>query len=284
MLLTIPVAIAGLYLVLLATMYFAQGWLIYPAPKGPGGQSPGFERIAYRTVDGLTLWAGYRAAVRGKPTILYFHGNGADWQSSVAATDRLVAEGYGVLAAEYRGYRGNPGSPDEQGLYRDGRAAIEWLRKRGVLPDEIVLVGNSIGSGVAVQMATEFEPRALVLISPFASLSHIVSEKFRWAPTNLLLRDRFANVDKMGQVAAPILLLHGDADTLIPSHHSRILSGATPEARLTIFPGAGHELAWKAAAQREMLQFLEAVLPNPASPEPSARYRPGHRPARHAPR
>lgn len=258
-LLTTLLTIAGLYLVLLAATYFAQGWLIYPAPGGRGADAPGFERIDYRTEDGLTLEAGYRAAASGKPVLLYFHGNGADWQSTAPATDRLVSEGYGVLAAEYRGYRGNPGSPSEQGLYRDGRAAIEWLRRRGVPPREIVLVGNSIGSGVAAQMATEFEPRAMVLISPFASLPQIVGERIRWAPTGLLLRDRFANINKIGKIAAPTLLLHGESDTLIPPHHSRTLAEANPQARLVVFPETGHELAWKAEAQREMLRFLEAL-------------------------
>ena len=159
------------YALVVALLYFAQTSLIYPAPRVIGEPTGGFEQVTYETSDGLALGAGYRAAAPGFPTILYFHGNGADWVSSVVATDRLVPAGYGVLAAEYRGYRGNPGTPSEQGLYRDGRAALAFLGTRGVQPHDIVIIGNSIGSGVATQMATEVIPRALVLISPFASLS-----------------------------------------------------------------------------------------------------------------
>lgn len=218
---------------------------------------PGFEEVVYRTDDGLDLMAGYMPAGESMPTVVYFHGNGADWQSSVVATDRLTPAGYGVLAAEYRGYRGNPGSPSEEGLYVDGRAALAWLKERGVADQDIVLIGNSIGGGVATQLATEIEPRALVLISPFASLPQVASEKLWWLPVKRLLRDRYDNAAKIGGIEAPVLLLHGDADDLIHHRHSQKLAEAQPAATLRIFPGAGHDLAWHDDAEREVLAFLE---------------------------
>lgn len=239
-----------------AALYFAQDSLIYPAPKTIGPKSGGFQEITYRTDDGLDISAGYRPAQPGMPTLVYFHGNGADWPSSIVATDHMIPAGYGVLAAEYRGYRGNPGSPGEEGIYADGRAALAWLMAQGVAQQDIVLVGNSIGTGVAVQMATEIEPRALVLISPFASLSQLAGEKFRWLPTGLLLRDHFENAVKLPTVAVPVLILHGDADTLIPDAHARQLAAARPGTILQIFPGYGHDLAWHGVAQQAMLDFL----------------------------
>lgn len=247
------------YALVVVLLYFAQTSLIYPAPRVIGAPTGGFEQIAYETSDGLRLEAGYRAAAPGFPTILYFHGNGADWVSSVVATDRLVPAGYGVLAAEYRGYRGNPGRPSEEGLYRDGRAALGFLASKGVEPRNTVIIGNSIGSGVATQMAREIEPRALVLISPFASLSSLVAEKIRWLPTRLLLCDRYDNQGKITGVAAPVLILHGDADTLISPEHSRRLKTARPEAELRIFAGKGHDLAWDEGAEEAVLQFLDAL-------------------------
>lgn len=247
------------YVAALLILAIGQRYFIYPAPKGEGRVVPGFEEILYRTSDGLELMAGYRAAATGMPTIVYFHGNGADWQSSVVATDRLTPAGYGVLAAEYRGYRGNPGSPSEEGLYADGRAAIAWLSARGVANGDIVLIGNSIGSGVAKQLATETDPRALVLISPFASLAQVAGEKLWWLPARMLVRDKYDNLAKIPRVTAPILLLHGDADDLIPYHHSEQLAAANPLAELVIFADAGHELAWHDAAERTVLQFLERL-------------------------
>lgn len=260
--LTVLALLAGLYVLLAAALFVAQRSFIYPAPRDPGAAPASFERVAYDTADGLTLHAGYRPARAGYPTVVYFHGNGAAWPSSVAATDRMVLEGYGVLAAEYRGYRGNPGRPSEHGLYADGRAAIAFLERRGVEPAEIVLVGNSIGSGVATQIATEIRPRALVLISPFASLSRLVGERFRWLPTGILLHDRFENVDKIAAVDAPILVLHGDADSLIPASHAFALAEAEPSVELAVFAGYGHDLAWHDVAQARMLRFL-AARPDP---------------------
>ena len=247
LLLTLLIASITIYIVLIGAIYAAQGRLIYPAPKAPGSDVPGFETVSYPTSDGLELRAGFRPAGPGMPTILYFHGNGAHWQSSVMANDRLVAEGYGLFAAEYRGYRGNPGKPDEQGLYRDGRAAIAWLQARGVEPGELVIAENT--------------PHALVLVSPFTSLPRIRSERMPWAPVDWLLRDRYANDEKIGDVAAPILLLHGDADTLIPPHHSRILAKANPDAKLLIVGQVGHQLAWSDEAKLATLAFLESLSP-----------------------
>ena len=249
-------AIAVFYLALAAILYFAQGPLLYPAPRSIGPTTGGFEVVSYLTSDGLELSAGYRAAEPGFPTIVYFHGNGADWVSSVVATDRLVPEGYGVLAAEYRGYRGNPGSPSEDGLYRDGRAAIAFLKREGVDANDLVLIGNSIGSGVAVQLASEIRPAALVLISPFASLRQLVGEKFRWLPTGLLLRDRYENAAKLDAVEAPVLILHGTADTLIPHAHAQQLASLRADAELRIFEGYGHDLAWHDVAEEAVLDFI----------------------------
>ncbi|WP_324828767.1 alpha/beta hydrolase [Qipengyuania zhejiangensis] len=258
MFLTAAAILVGAYGTIAAAAYFAQGALIYPAPRAIAPKTGGFEEISYPTADGLDLVAGYRAAEGGKPTVVYFHGNGADWTSSVVATDRLVPNGYGVLAAEYRGYRGNPGSPSEQGFYKDGQAAFAYLASRGVAADSIVVIGNSIGSGVAVQMAVDHSPLALVLISPFASLTQLVAEKARWLPTGLLLRDRYDNHRKLPDVAAPILILHGDADTLIPHPHANRLAQANASARLIIFEGYGHDLAWHDVAEDAVLEFLHA--------------------------
>lgn len=257
--------ILALYLALAAVLTLAQGRILYPAPTGAGSAPAGFERVTYPTSDGLELAAGYRAAAPGHPTILYFHGNGADWQSSVVATDRMGPEGYGVLAAEYRGYRGNPGRPSEQGLIRDGRAAVAWLAAQGVPPLDTVVIGNSIGGGVATRIASEVQPAALILISPFSSLTELAREKARWLPTRLLLRDRYDNAALLPQVRSPVLILHGDADDLIPLEHARRLARMRPESELVVVRGAGHELAWLPEAERHALAFLERVLGNRAA-------------------
>ena len=171
----------------------------------------------------------------------------------------LAAAGYGVFLPEYRGYGGNPGKPTEQGFYRDGRAALGWLKASGFAPEQILLVGNSIGGGLATQLAIETTPAALILVSPFSSLPDVVAEKFPWIPVRMLIRDHFDNGAKISQVSAPILILHGTADELIPHSHSERLAQINHRAKLVLVPGVGHELAYGPQARLAELDWLEGL-------------------------
>ncbi|MXO70427.1 alpha/beta hydrolase [Alteraurantiacibacter buctensis] len=240
-------------------LYTYQRDLIYPVPEVDRSVPAGFQRISYTTEDGLTLSSGYRPARPGMPTLLFFHGNSIDWQSAQHTTELAVARGYGVLAAEYRGYGGNPGSPSEAGLYADGRAAFAWLLAQGIPAQQIVLVGNSLGSGVATELAATARARALILISPFMSMTATAANKYPFAPVDSLLADRFENVAKIGRVAMPVLVVHGADDGLIPLDHARQLAAANPAAQLVVLPGQGHNMAGKAEAQVPQLAFLAAL-------------------------
>lgn len=255
------------YAIILPALYFSQRSLIFPAPASFPDLPQGYGAVRLRTSDGLELATAYRPAQLGKPVLVFFHGNGDNWTGGARALDALAKAGYGVLLPEYRGYGTNPGEPNEQGFYRDGRAALAWLAAHEIKPGRTVLIGNSIGSGVATQLASESSPAALVLISPFSSLPDVAAEKFRWLPVRWLVRDRFDNAAKLGTVKAPVLVLHGTADTMIPPEHAQRLAVANPRARLELLPGFDHDLAYAPAAQQASLQWLEAVLSHPA-PDP----------------
>lgn len=255
-LVTLIVIASVLYGILMATVFVKQRSFIYLPPKEQRATTPGYQLVSYRTDDGLTLKAGYRAPAKGMPTVLFFHGNGADWQSGAFASQALTDAGYGVFAAEYRGYQGNSGTPDEQGLYRDGRAARDWLVRQGVDADSLVIIGNSIGSGVAVQLASEVRPAALILISPFASLTRAAKARMPWLPVGLLLRDRYDNERKVGGLDMPILVLHGTGDRAVPAEHAHILARANTRIELQLFDGMGHDLAYSPQAQAAGLEWL----------------------------
>jgi fermentation-respiration switch protein FrsA (DUF1100 family) len=256
-LVTVALAIvAGLCLLAFVAIFAFQRSLIYPAPAQPAALPAGYQSVALHTADGLTLKAAYRAALHGKQTVVFFHGNGDSWEGAAVATSRLAATGYGVLLPEYRGYAGNPGHPTEAGLYADGRAALAFLKDRHVTDRQTVLIGNSLGSGVATQMATEIAPAALVLISPFTSLPDAAAKHFPWLPVRLLLRDRFDNLAKIGRVGAPVLVLHGRRDAVIAFAEAGPLSAAAKRGTLIPFPEAGHELAYSQAAQEVVRNWL----------------------------
>lgn len=256
-------ALAGLalaYAVTVGAIYAAQRSLIFPAPTSFADIPAGYERVSLTTSDGLTLAAAWHPPAPGQRTALFFHGNGDTWAGGAKAMEALAAAGYGVLLPEYRGYGTNPGQPDEAGFYADGRAALAWLAARGIAPRQVVLVGNSIGGGPATQLASEVQPAALMLISPFASLPDVVAEKFPWMPARWLVRDRFDNAAKLGRVTVPVLVLHGTADTMIPPGHARRLAAAQPRATLQLVPGADHDLAYLPQAQLAGGAWLAKVV------------------------
>lgn len=246
------------YLALLGTLFWFQRDFFYPAPKEIPARPAGYEDVRIATADGLTLRAFYSAARPGLPTLVFFHGNGSDIAGSDHATRALAAQGYGVLLPEYRGYGGNPGSPDEPGLYRDGEAALRWLAEKGVAQGRVVAIGNSLGSGIATEIAARHHLAGLVLISGFASLDRVVRAHYPFVPARLLVRDRYDNLAKLPAVTCPILLLHGTVDTVVPADNSRALAKMGPAARLQLIPGVGHELAFLDIAQFRLLQWLRS--------------------------
>lgn len=256
----IVIAPGVLYLAVLIGLFLGQRALIYPAPRdATASPPPGFAAIGLDTEDGLHLAAAYRAAAPGRPTIAFFHGNGDSLAGAETATRGLATAGYGVLLVEYRGYAGNPGRPGEQGLYRDGRAALAWLGQHGIAPSHIVVMGNSLGSGVATALAAEAPIAGLVLVSGFTSMGDVAAPLYPWLPVRALLRDRFDNRARLAKVAAPVLLLHGTGDRLIPSRHSVALASAARRATLGLVPGAGHDLVYMPRTQAMIVAWLRRL-------------------------
>ena len=263
--LSVVVLLVGLYALLVGALYAMQRPMVFrsdlsPAPPDPGGV-PGFEAVSHRTEDGLDLRALHRPAAPGRPTLVYFHGNADGLSGSLRVTQHLAAEGYGLLLATYRGYDGNPGRPSEAGLYADARAALGWLTRRGVPPSRTVVLGNSLGSGPATEMAATLPLAGLVLISGYTSLPDVAAAVYPFVPVRLLMRDRFDNLGKIGRVAAPILVLHGTVDRVVPFGHAAALAAAAgARARLVPFEGRGHELVGDPALSPAIEGWLVDVV------------------------
>lgn len=246
-------------LVVAALLYTQQRRMIFPAPQDyPRAALPGFRLVHTETDDGLRLTAFYRAAAPGKKTILFFHGNGDNMLGAIEATRGPAAAGHGLMLVEYRGYGGNPGKPSEAGLYSDGAAAMRWLEQAGVPAGEIVVVGNSIGSGPATEMARRHRVAALVLVSGLSDLPSVVQSQAAFIP-RWLVRDRFDNAAKLAHVEAPVFLMHGATDTLVKPDNLDRLVRARPDATVARVAGVGHELAYTAAAQAILAKWIDAL-------------------------
>jgi len=247
------------YGVPLAALYWLQGRMIYPLERlrelPPRSFSPRFEAVRVHTDDRLDLAARHCPPSRANaPTVVLFHGNGEDLTQRARIASQLAEAGYGVVVASYRGYGGNPGKPGEAGLYADGRAALRFAARHGT---RVVLHGYSLGSGVAVQLATEFDVDALILEAPFTRIADVATARFPWLPARALVRDRYDNVSKIGTVRAPVLIYGGTSDAVIPPRQfARLHDAVRAPRRLVIIDGADHSDVWDTGGAAEVLAFL----------------------------
>ncbi|MGB7418133.1 MAG: alpha/beta hydrolase [Erythrobacter sp.] len=252
-------ALAGLvalYALLIALLFVAQSRLIYPAPQIRHDPAPGFEAVQLETSDGLLLTGHWRAPDPDRATVLWFHGNAGSLAGAARETRVLAEAGYGIMLAPYRGYAAEEGHPSEAGFARDGRAALAFIRKAGVAPQQLIVAGNSIGTGTAVAMASEAQPAALILVSPLTSLADVAGGALPFVPARSLLRDRYDNAARIAALDLPILVLHGTADRVVPVSHGRTLSGLNDRADFTAFEGAGHDLSFHEETQRVQRDWL----------------------------
>jgi uncharacterized protein len=203
--------------------------------------NPALSEFPVHTADGLALKGWYAPATIKPLTLVFFHGNGDDLESAAPVAAIYIRAGYGVLIAEYRGYSGLPGAPTEAGLYADARAYVSALLATGVQERNLVLFGRSLGTGVAAQMATEFDAGGLILLSPYRSLPEVAKSHFWFLPVDLLLKDRYETGAKIKAITVPLLVANGGQDQVIPPSQGRDLFALANEPKQFYFSAAaGH--------------------------------------------
>jgi uncharacterized protein len=252
--LALALVAAVLWLCAVAAVWGRQERLIFRPDARPLGEVPAdlaaarFRQARLRTCDGLELAFWVAEPLPGMPTLLLFHGNAGNAADRAPALAPFAAAGYGVVLAEYRGYAGNPGCPSETGFLQDARAYLGWVATtwQDTLP---ILCGESIGSGVAVRMAMEQPVRAVVLDAPYTSVADLAAAMYRWLPARTLLRHPFDTLSCLPLVRAPLLVVHGGADRLIPPEHGRrVAAAAGGPAEFVLLPGIGHPVLGNDAA------------------------------------
>jgi fermentation-respiration switch protein FrsA (DUF1100 family) len=263
-------AVAVAYGLLVGVLYTQQRHLLYlPDRSRPSlveAGVPGLAAVETATGDGLRLLAWYRPAPEGRPTILYFHGNGGHIGYRADRVQVIASAGLGVMLAEYRGYGGNPGSPSEEGFHSDAVAALDFLRARSVRPADIVLYGESLGTAVAVRLAAELAAQgtpvgALILEAPFTSIADVAQHHYFYVPARALVKDKFDAASRIAAVKAPVLVIHGEADMVVPVSFGRALLAAAAEPKRGWFPArADHATIFHGDAMRIIDGFLRDHL------------------------
>ena len=232
--------------------------LYFPIGRPPAVEQaglPGAQDVAIRTEDGLTLHAWHvPAAPRdARATALFLPGNAGHRGDRRAIALGLSRRGFDVLLVDYRGYGGNDGRPSEPGLAADARAARRFLvEDRGVDPARLLYFGESLGAAVALGLASEVEPRALVLRSPFSSLADVARVHYPFLPLSLILVERYPSIDRARKLSCPVLVVAGDRDRVVPVEQSRAVLAALAGSpgRLLILPGAEHNDPQLVAGER----------------------------------
>ena len=260
---------AALYVAFIVALYLMQRQMIYHPDRDilPPSQCglTNFNEYFIKTPDNETLQLWYHPARNGFPTIVYFHGNAGDMGDRTLIFANLSKRGFGLVGISYRGYGKSSGSPNEEGLYIDARTAIAFATQQQHLPiNKIVLYGESLGTGVAVQMATEYNIAALILQAPYTSVAARAAEMYFYAPVILLIKDKYNSLEKIAKVKAPLLLFHGENDHVIPIAHAKILfAAANQPKKAEYFPGIKHNNFDTAILSEHVLDFCRTykILP-----------------------
>ncbi|MEZ0225313.1 MAG: alpha/beta hydrolase [Alphaproteobacteria bacterium] len=265
--LSIVKTVFAIYVGLLAGVYFCQRYLEYlpisdyaGTPKENGVAEMSI--VTVKTPDNLSLigWFGGPKHTDGK-VVVVFHGNGSNLGPKASKARYFLDKGYGVFLCEYRGFGGNPGSPTEEGVYNDARAVVRWLEEQGFPKSSIVLYGESLGTGIAVQMATEFEPFAVILEAPYSSAVSVAERRYPIFPVRLLMKDHFDSISKINKFDLPLLIVHGDRDHIIPISFSRDLFNAANEPKKFMqIDGAGHLDLYNFGAGKLIVDWLDAQV------------------------
>lgn len=253
------------YSVVAGYLYVFQRKLLYIPNRNLG--SPGTYQLydmgalSLKTSDKTNIVAWYVPPPDDTaPVVVYFHGNAGNLSDRHEKFSRFLEYPIGFMALSYRGYGTSQGSPSEEGFYEDARTVINYLLNKGIEQKRIVLYGESLGSGVAVQMATEYvQVRALVLEAPYLSISQRAHELYPFIPVPWLLKDKFDSATKIKQIHCPLLIFHGEEDKTIPIRHGmELFEKATVPKEAHFFPHIGHTDFDLGKIVRLTMQFVES--------------------------
>jgi fermentation-respiration switch protein FrsA (DUF1100 family) len=240
------ISFAFFYVLLCFVMWLIQSSIMYHSDTEIGSPEAyglaAFEDVRITAADGVHVHVWHKAAKQGYPTVVFFHGNAGNLAMRVQFFEAFASAGFGVVALDYRGFGKSEGTPSEEGFYDDARAALNYAMQTLHLPlSELVLYGESLGTGIAVQMATECDCAALVLLSPYTSMETLAKERYPWLPVHYLLRDTYNSLQKITQVHEPLLLMHGERDIIVPVEQGKTLFAKANNPKKAIyFPDKGH--------------------------------------------
>ena len=227
------------YFLILIFLYFYQRNLMYHPSENNYSNDQltiQIEKVRVNTEDGIELLGWYhKKDIDRYKTILYFHGNAGSLENRIHKLNHFKEMDVNFLIIAWRGFSGNKGKPSEKGLYEDGRSAINWLLKKGVNEENIIIYGESLGTGVATHLSQNRKFAGIVLETPFTSMVDAAKKFYPYIPVSLLLKDKFNNKDKIKNVIVPVLIMHGESDQIIPFFMGKKIYEVANEPKYSYF-------------------------------------------------
>ena len=250
-----------LYLILGLILFVIQRNLIFNKSGKPlKAEEYGLKQIKevfINTPDNLSLLAWFQKPEINKPILIYFHGNSFDIGERASKIERYIQNGWGILLLAWRGYSGNKGKPTEKNLYIDGRAAIDWVKKNIYYQNtDIILYGESLGCGIAIELGLKENFKSIILESPFTSIGDIGQKKYPIYPVKFLTLDKFDNLSKIDKILSPLLIIHGKKDEVIPYKHSiKLFEKASMPKKHVCIDEAMHNNLYDFNIDKEVISF-----------------------------
>ena len=226
------------FFILISTYIFQRNLLYYPTENNYSGDQilVSVEKVKINTQDGIELMSWYHNKnVNNYKTILFLHGNAGSLENRIHKINHFKDMNINFLLVAWRGFSGNKGTPTEKGLYEDAESAVRWLKSKGVRENNIIVYGESLGTGVATEIAQNKNFAGIILESPFTSMIDAGKDKYPYLPVRLLLKDRYESNKKIKNINSPILIMHGKVDNIVPFYMGKKMYELANEPKYSYF-------------------------------------------------
>jgi len=216
------------------------------------------KEVRVPSTDGITLKSWFYNNPANSYTVLFFHGNAGELTNRFYKLNEFKNLHLNYLIISWRGFSGNSGKPTEKGLYDDANSAIRWLEKNNISKDKIILYGESLGTGIAVEVAQKQNFAGVILESPYTSMVDTAKIYYPYLPVNLILKDKYKSIDKIKNITSPILVMHGAADIVVPFSMGQQIFDAAQSKKYSYFPAYGkHMMSFTPSLKQAIDNFVK---------------------------
>ena len=251
------------FFIIISTYIFQRSLLYHPTENNYSGDQLliSIKKIKIKTQDNIEILSWYHNKnLNNYKTILFFHGNAGSLENRIHKINHFKDLKVNFLLVAWRGFSGNAGKPTEEGLYEDAQSAIRWLNSKGIKENNIILYGESLGTGIVTEVAQYRNFGGIILESPFTSMIDVGKDKYPFLPVKLLLKDKYESNKKMKNINIPILVMHGKVDNLVPFHMGKKIFELANEPKYSYFSdNDNHMMEYNEKLLKALKDFINSL-------------------------